>query len=561
MFDPMCVWTLSPMSGYGWYAQARRAYAGWLLVLIVLVYVYSRQGSEKVILLDLLDPHRLRDLSRTLVHIFLIQHFVLLAAVALALAAGSITEEKSRGTLGYLLTTALRPGDIVLGKWLGQIIQVGTLSLVGLPLLCLFGAFAGLDLADLGVVLGSTVMLLGSVSAAGVLASVWCRKTPTAVLLLYTVAGLGLAVSWWLGWMNSILRTDFRTGEVERLGPRIGLLTVYASSLFTLSCLAVASWRLRPAYLRQLEAKPTLRTLERPGVSDIPLRWKERYVGEVGLFRWLARCPRWLIMSAVTVATLLVSGRILLGQLLAEADGATLGEFITGRSTPTDLVDIWVDLTPRSEPFLWQGIVVAILFGTTVAVRSSGVITGERERQTWDLLLVTPLEPKQIIRGKLWGIIDASRPYLLAYFIPAVLIAALAGIMPLFWIVFWWAATWVLMYFMASVGLACSLRADNSWQSLLATVTSSAWGILLRYLCIGVVFGSLGSMFVANVAGWLLGFPNQVIQDMWIATAVVTSCLFMCFFLLGQTEYVLQDAEKHLGSHDRMQQAQRRGLA
>src|SRR5438045_2223997 len=68
----------------------------------------------------------------------LTQHYVLLTLLTPAMVGGAITQEKTRGTLQYLLTTQLRPGEIILGKMVVHAYQLTILSLVGLPLFCLF---------------------------------------------------------------------------------------------------------------------------------------------------------------------------------------------------------------------------------------------------------------------------------------------------------------------------------------------------------------------------------------------------------------------------------------
>src|SRR4051812_22375950 len=52
------------------------------------------------------------------------QHFILLLLVTPTVTAGAVTDEKSRGTLQYLLTADLRPGEIILGKLIGRSYQV-----------------------------------------------------------------------------------------------------------------------------------------------------------------------------------------------------------------------------------------------------------------------------------------------------------------------------------------------------------------------------------------------------------------------------------------------------
>ena len=63
-----------------------------------------------------------------------------------AVLAGSLAGERERGVLQLLLTTAVSPREIVLGRLLGKLSQVGMILLAGLPLLALLAAWNGYGL-------------------------------------------------------------------------------------------------------------------------------------------------------------------------------------------------------------------------------------------------------------------------------------------------------------------------------------------------------------------------------------------------------------------------------
>src|SRR5260370_2969820 len=118
---------------------------------------------------------------------------------------------------------------------------------------------------------------------------------------------------------------------------------------------------------------------------------------------------------------------------------------------------------------MWQGIGALLVATLLVGVRCSGAITGERERQTWEALLLTPLPAPHLIRGKLWGIIGASYPYLLAYLLPALAFSVLAwGCAPIYTFSLMF-VTWLAMAFVGSAGLWCSVHSKGSWRRLLLT--------------------------------------------------------------------------------------------
>ena len=122
-----------------------------------------------------------------------------------------------------------------------------------------------------------------------------------------------------------------------------------------------------------------------------------------------------------------------------------------------------------------------LLAGVVIGIRCSGAITGERERQTWEAVLLTPLSAKQLVHGKLWGVMGACYWYLLAYAVPAVLLSALGGIGSLGWTVLWLAVTVLAMYFMGAAGLWCSARSKTSWRSLLGTMALGYVGGFVLY--------------------------------------------------------------------------------
>jgi hypothetical protein len=165
---------------------------------------------------------------------------------------------------------------------------------------------------------------------------------------------------------------------------------------------------------------------------------------------------------------------------------------------------------------------------------------------------LTPLETEQILRGKLWGIIDSCRPYLLAYLLPALGLAAFAGLLPLFWIVFCWAWAWLLMYFMGTVGIDNSVRAPSTWRSLLATLAANVWTLVLAYLTLGVAVAGI----VIGVLSLCLFLPAIIRGTFWEPAvpviAIVISSMVTSVLLLAKSEELLQKAEKYLAEKERI---------
>ena len=95
----------------------RWVYAG-LLVLELFVFVLG--FGFNLLITSGMRRHapitEFANFSRSYVEFMTGQHFILLMLVTPTVTAGAITDEKSRGTLQYLLTADLQPGEIVLGK-------------------------------------------------------------------------------------------------------------------------------------------------------------------------------------------------------------------------------------------------------------------------------------------------------------------------------------------------------------------------------------------------------------------------------------------------------------
>ena len=168
-------------------------------------------------------------------------------------------------------------------------------------------------------------------------------------------------------------------------------------------------------------------------MASIPSAGRSAYLGDLSSLPLLERVPRAAGLAGVVVLT--AAGFAAVGPTMVLALGLALG--------------------------------AALLAAVLVAARCAGAVSGERERQTWELLLLTPLEPRTLLRGKVWGVLDSAWPYLLAYLVAAAHLALLAGLPTLLGVLFIWSASWLLMYFTAATGIECSLAAVSTWRGLL----------------------------------------------------------------------------------------------
>src|SRR5262249_23171901 len=135
-----------------------------------------------------------------------------------------------------------------------------------------------------------------------------------------------------------------------------------------------------------------------------------------------------------------------------------------------------------------QGAVFLFLASFVAGIRSSGAVTGERERQTWESVLLTPLETWELIEDKVHGTLDALRPYFVAFAVPATVVAFWMGLDAATFVLALLLLTWTAMYFMAATGVWCSARSKSSWRSLVATLGTGYGYLLFILLLFGLVF-------------------------------------------------------------------------
>jgi ABC-type Na+ efflux pump permease subunit len=494
---------------------------------------------------------------------FVPQQFILLAIATPALVAGAITDEKRRGTLQHLLLTDFGTRPLLLGKLLGRVAQVALVALAGLPLFALLGGFGGVRPFTFLAFEVLSVLVVFALAAAAILASVWCRQTRDAVLAVYAVGVAAGLVVWKLGGILDefnplwVLDSADLVGADE-LGRRLALAATCWGTLGGV-CLGLAVWRLNPAYLRELEAAPRKAAwyaARRAAVGDDPVLWRERHVEGLAPAAGLRRVPQWLVVTGLALATTASSLLIL---TLSLAPGASPAD-VFDALRHLDFVRLDSLLPGAADGFLVQGVVILLLASLVVGIRCSGAVTGERERQTWEPLLLTPLTARELIRGKLWGIMGASYVYLVACGLPAGVLSSLAGPLAFFWTILWLAVTVLAMYFVGATGLYSSVGSKSSWQSLLKTLFygylaaspvyflgTLLWGIVLM-VCVVVLSAvdirlrtGLAQIFVNNLAK----SANLTFFAISLGLAISYWILSRLFLSWAQTRIAQRERTRH----------------
>jgi ABC-type transport system involved in multi-copper enzyme maturation permease subunit len=514
----------------------RWLYMGWLTLQLIICYTLYQIDYRTSSMLPsgefCPDPSATGRFAAGFVELFLIQQFILVLLVTPAITAGAITDEKTRGTLQHMLTAHLTAGEIVLGKLLGRLVQVALLLLAGLPVLCFVGVFGGLEPSLMLTLLVATAAPLFAVGAASVLASVWSRQTRDAVVVLYATGALLALLFWGLPQaatlvlkrlppgsapgtaaslvlnLNQLLRAfnplgvvepAWTTGDMSAVGMRLLRLVLAWTSVGVVSLL-LATWRLRSAYLRQLESSGRKhRTVEtaRPalGAREEPILWRERHVAGLAPLPALQSISTPVAVGMIVLFTIVLSGSLLIW--------SAPGVGITQWSDLAHLSSL-VDSQAAAKGFLIQAIGALLVFTLVVGIRCSGAVSGEREKQTWEALLLTPLETRTLVRDKLWAVLYASRPYLIAYAVPALFLSLWGGFLAFAWTLLGLAVTLLNMFYVGAAGIYCSVSSRTSWRSLMGTLG-------IGYL-IGFFFYALAPM-VGSVLGFVLFWVIKIAEE------------------------------------------------
>jgi ABC-type transport system involved in multi-copper enzyme maturation permease subunit len=474
--------------------------------------------------------------------IFGLQHFVLLFLVTPAFLAGTITDEKVQGTMTQLLTADLTPWEIVAGKFLGRMSQVLPVALAGWPILAFLAGYGRRGPMAVIALVIVTLLLLFFLGAVSLWASVRSRQTREAVLRVYLWIGvpavlIGLLVEWFIPTLLQTSRPATPRGQfllqadtlLRCLSPLYVLEPVWGGNdgveflrrfrvmglLFAgigVACLALSVWRLRPATVRQLEGRRRLgRARWRRPVGEDPVRWRERAVGR-GVRRWLA-------MAVIAAATYYA------------------GDWLYAQNEPA--------------VYLYQGAVAGLLISLLAGIRASGTVSGERERKTWESILLTPMDTWDVLYDKLFGILESLYPYVLAFALPAVVLAYRDGAVPLTYTLASILLTWAMMYYMAATGVWCSTSSRGSWRSLVSTLGTGYASFLALATLFGLLFVWLGCT-VVPILVFIVRLLGVGEHTMALTIGVtVTVAVGMAWVLYRRSENKISDARTWIDSEER----------
>jgi len=425
LFGPVLFYDMIRIARRGRYFGLRCLYAGVLLFFLLIVYLETAQTQR-----GLTTTQQAGRLAENYFETFMIVQTLAVLLLTPAYVAGSVADEKVRKTLEFLLATDLRNREIVLSKLGARLANLALFVMTGLPILSLLQFLGGVDpnLVLAGFA-GTGVTMLG-LAGLSIAFSVTFRRPRDAITMTYLttitylvlslVAYFGKLASWsvlsepiWFG-KDAATVSDvvdvFNAGNPFLTLPAIGsasqagtLATVVPQvlasySLFhgilAASCTVLAVFRLRRVALRQASRSKSTKSrelLRRPEVGNQPMLWKELFV-EGGLrFNLLTA----LILAILLIVSLLPGFWILVNWLLEPGQRQGIPWWTLARE-----MNVYVRTA---------GSGVGCLLLLAVAVRAASSISSERDRQTFDALLTTPLDSDSILWSKWLGNILSIR--------------------------------------------------------------------------------------------------------------------------------------------------------
>lgn len=317
-----------------------------------------------------------------LVNLFFLGQYVIASLMAPSFAAGTIAGEKERKTYEMLLASPLRPGAIVLGKLVASLTHIGMLIIGSLPIIVLCLPLGGVSVyevlaAYLGLII--SVVLFGAI---GVMASSYFPRTSSALVVSY-LAILPLVIGACVFWASLATEGDLRLKLSVIVFPAFGLAAVIMMGA------AAAGRMLYPPDVGS-EGKEVI-DLEREAEEAVglviqPDQFPDRLFAPPKKDEMMADganpvYDKELHSEIFSQGTLMLRLVIQISILLA-----------------IPMMGVFLFFQQQHAP--WFGVYVIVfnmLVGPSFLASS---ITSERERQTLDLLLTTPLSPIQILWGK-----------------------------------------------------------------------------------------------------------------------------------------------------------------
>ena len=321
--------------------------------------------------------------ARNLVNLFFFGQYVIASLMAPSFAAGAISGEKERLTYEMLLASPLRPGAIVFGKMVAALTHLGMLIVASLPIIVLCLPLGGVSVyevlaAYLGLIV--SVILFGAI---GIACSSYFKRTSASLVVSYLLI-LPLVMLGVFFWQA------LEAEGTLRLKLALVIVPAYGLTATILLCSNAAARMLYPPDMGS-EGKEVI-DLDREAEQAVGLviqrdQFPDRLFAPQKKQDLMADganpvYDKEIHSEIFSQGTLMLRLVIQISMLLA-----------------IPLMAVLLFYAPANSP--WYVVYVVVFNMLVGPVFLAGSMTGERERQTLDLLLTTTISPWQILWGKL----------------------------------------------------------------------------------------------------------------------------------------------------------------
>lgn len=492
-----------------------------------------------------------KQASQTFAAVSVVQ-LLLMCFVAPVFCAGAITQEKDANTFHILLTTPLSNGQIVLGSLFSRLYFVWALLLSGLPIFCITMIYGGVTMREIFESFGlaaCTGLLAGSLAIFIAFSRLGTRRTifaffvgiavylvgvyaigasPVGILpdaptpYADTMGGIAPPRMSWLAPLHPFLALLVVTGqnpapgadEMGRLGwpanwlmahPQYGYMTI--TSLASVALIGFSLLQVRragveadPGFVGALLKRLRLAGEPRPRRSRTvwrnPIAWREAATRGSAAGRSALR---------VIVAVCSVVGGVAL--VLGHAQGSWgLG------AASINTTRLWLTW------LVWMQLIVILLVVTSTAATT---LTRQKESQTLEILISTPLTSRYILAGMLQGLVRLVVPLMIAPALTVLLFnvvdlvrGAAVPVAPI-------EATLALPALMtafaavgAVVGMQFSLTLKSSTQAVMVSTAVVIGGAALLWGC-GAAVTEVGGVLASVLLPFSPLPAMQAILDPW----------------------------------------------
>ncbi len=409
----------------------RCAYLALLTAFVVLVWVeevrYGGSAAWRVT--------QMAEAGRSITAVIVWFQFVTMQLLALLVLSTAVSEEVHRRTLGVLMTTPVSGFQIVVGKLLSGLLQLGLLLAVSLPLLVVVRVFGGVPwefvASGLCITL-TTTLFAGSLSlyfSIGSRRSYWVflQAVVTMLVLFFVFPWACVMLGDWsevqfansiVGWLNPYAAMAVATEQM------FSARTPFVAYPWPMHCLAMAGAsavllavcvvKVRRVALAQIAGEtPADRRAARRAVRLGPAA----PAAPAGAIRRITGSP----VVWREVRTSLTDSRRRAWRVAA----ATLGLLLV------TYVIAWRDLAHDNDTHIVYVLILTGLGILATTVLAASGITAEKEAGTWPLLLCTTLSSGEILLGKAVGVFRRAAPVWFLLALHVVLFVLLGCIHPI----------------------------------------------------------------------------------------------------------------------------------